>query len=179
MLEIFLVCEAATGRPAPGIAGDMAGTWVAGRLAALRYSYAIVRAAHAAAPRGEPHAGRASNGRSEAASASSDLPILVPNHDSTAGWGRAFARGPTWRKGLRFGFSGLSATLVAMLWFSLASALPYRFASVAPVRGGTYFSLPAAKKSRQKKAAFEPPVPARITLRHAAVELSRSDVRTL
>ncbi|MFL6643791.1 MAG: hypothetical protein ACJ8GM_05630, partial [Paraburkholderia fungorum] len=25
--------------------------------------------------------------------------------------------------------------------------------SVAPVRGGTYFSLPAAKKSRQKKAA--------------------------
>jgi hypothetical protein len=27
-------------------------------------------------------------------------------------------------------------------------------ASVAPVRGGTYFSLPAAKKSRQKKAAY-------------------------
>src|SRR5579864_4575993 len=29
----------------------------------------------------------------------------------------------------------------------------YRFISVPPVRGGTYFSLPAAKKSRQKKAA--------------------------
>ncbi|CAE6753760.1 hypothetical protein R69888_03086 [Paraburkholderia haematera] len=29
----------------------------------------------------------------------------------------------------------------------------YWFISVAPVRGGTYFSLPAAKKSRQKKAA--------------------------
>jgi hypothetical protein len=28
------------------------------------------------------------------------------------------------------------------------------FISVAPVRGGTYFSLPAAKKSRQKKAAY-------------------------
>ena len=27
------------------------------------------------------------------------------------------------------------------------------FISVPPVRGGTYFSLPAAKKSRQKKAA--------------------------
>src|SRR6266702_2355540 len=29
----------------------------------------------------------------------------------------------------------------------------YRFVSVPPVRGSTYFSLPAAKKSRQKKAA--------------------------
>ncbi|MFP3547718.1 hypothetical protein SB748_30525, partial [Rhizobium sp. SIMBA_035] len=29
----------------------------------------------------------------------------------------------------------------------------YRSISVPPVRGGTYFSLPAAKKSRQKKAA--------------------------
>jgi hypothetical protein len=28
----------------------------------------------------------------------------------------------------------------------------YRSISFAPVRGGTYFSLPAAKKSRQKKA---------------------------
>ncbi|CAG9234434.1 hypothetical protein BCAR13_720005 [Paraburkholderia caribensis] len=72
MLEIFLVCEAATGGPAPGIAGDMAGTWVAGRLAALRGSYTIVHAARAAAPRDETRAGRASNGRSEAASASSD-----------------------------------------------------------------------------------------------------------
>jgi hypothetical protein len=29
----------------------------------------------------------------------------------------------------------------------------YWFISFPPVRGGTYFSLPAAKKSRQKKAA--------------------------
>src|SRR5579859_3286000 len=72
MLEIFLVCEAATGRPAPGIAGDMAGTWEAGRLAALRDSYTIANAARAAAPRGKPHAGRASSGRFGAASASSD-----------------------------------------------------------------------------------------------------------
>ncbi len=130
MLEIFLMCEAATGRPAPGIAGEMAGTWVAGRLAALRYSYAIVRAARAAAPRGEPHAGRASNGRSEAANASSDLPILVPKQDSTAGCRRAFAVECPWGKPLRVGFSKfvikmaagdvvfLSATQLCRLWLS-------------------------------------------------------------
>ena len=44
----------------------------AGRFAALRYRYTIVRAAHAAAPRDGIHAVRALNGRSEAASASSD-----------------------------------------------------------------------------------------------------------
>jgi hypothetical protein len=44
----------------------------AGRFAALRCSYTIVRNTRASAPRDEPHAGRASNGRSEAASASSD-----------------------------------------------------------------------------------------------------------
>lgn len=43
-----------------------------GRFAALRCSYTIVRDAHASAPRDGTHAGRASNGRSEAASASSD-----------------------------------------------------------------------------------------------------------
>ncbi|GAB2904428.1 hypothetical protein GCM10027093_47500 [Paraburkholderia jirisanensis] len=44
----------------------------AGRFAALRCRYTIVRAARAAAPRDGTHAGRASNGRSEAASASAD-----------------------------------------------------------------------------------------------------------
>src|SRR6201995_1988460 len=34
------------------------------------------------------------------------------------------------------------------------SLCSYWFISVPPVRGGTYFSLPAAKKSRQKKAAL-------------------------
>ena len=44
------------------------------------------------------------------------------------------------------------------VWFWLfaygvgLSLLCYRSISFAPVRGGTYFSLPAAKKSRQKKA---------------------------
>jgi hypothetical protein len=45
-------------------------------------------------------------------------------------------------------------------WFALGlkgvglSLLSQWSISVAPVRGGTYFSLPAAKKSRQKKAAL-------------------------
>ncbi|VVD26945.1 protein of unknown function [Paraburkholderia dioscoreae] len=43
-----------------------------GRFAALRYSYTIVRGGRDAPPRGKTHAGRASGGRSEAASASSD-----------------------------------------------------------------------------------------------------------
>src|SRR5471030_1888398 len=42
------------------------------RFAALRYSYTIVRGERDAPPRGKTHAGRASSGRSEAASASSD-----------------------------------------------------------------------------------------------------------
>ncbi len=43
-----------------------------GRFAALRYCYTIVRGGRDAPPRGTTHAGRASSGRSEAASASSD-----------------------------------------------------------------------------------------------------------
>jgi len=43
-----------------------------GRFAALRYSYTIVRGGRDALPRDNTHAGRASSGRSEAASASSD-----------------------------------------------------------------------------------------------------------
>jgi hypothetical protein len=47
---------------------------------------------------------------------------------------------------VRFGFVGEFGSCVGV-FFGLWSI------SVAPVRGGTYFSLPAAKKSRQKKAA--------------------------
>jgi hypothetical protein len=36
------------------------------------------------------------------------------------------------------------------------SLISYWFISVAPVRGGTYFSLPAAKRSKQEKAARSP-----------------------
>ncbi|CAG9214631.1 hypothetical protein PSAB6_310007 [Paraburkholderia sabiae] len=49
----------------------------------------------------------------------------------------------------------LSATLVAVLGFllfaALASALSFRFASVAPVRGGTYFSLQRQRKVGKRK----------------------------
>src|SRR6201995_2332152 len=45
----------------------------------------------------------------------------------------------------RWGFAGSG--------FLGLSLFCYWFISVPPVRGGTYFSLPAAKKSRQKKAA--------------------------
>jgi general secretion pathway protein K len=38
-------------------------------------------------------------------------------------------------------------------WLFGLSLIFYWIISVAPVRGGTYFSLLAAKKSRQKKAA--------------------------
>jgi hypothetical protein len=41
----------------------------------------------------------------------------------------------------------------AFFWVFGLSLWSYWFISVPPVRGGTYFSLPAAKKSRQKKAA--------------------------
>src|SRR5690242_15632226 len=45
-----------------------------------------------------------------------------------------------------------------------------------PCAGRHLLFFAAAKKSRQKKAAFVPPVPARIAPRHAAAEPSRSDV---
>ena len=53
--------------------------------------------------------------------------------------------------------SFLSATIVAVFVFvfafclSLASAISYRFASVAPVRGGTYFSLQRQRKVGKRK----------------------------
>jgi len=48
---------------------------------------------------------------------------------------------------------------------------------VLPLCGAAVTFFAAAKKVT-KESGFKPPVPARITLRHAAVELSRSDVRT-
>ena len=53
-------------------------------------------------------------------------------------------------------FTCVYVALFALQWFSSVVGLSlfcFRFISVAPVRGGTYFSLHAAKKSRQKKAA--------------------------
>jgi len=43
-----------------------------------------------------------------------------------------------------FGFDSLASV-------SLASAVSYRFASVAPVRGGTYFSLQRQRKVGKRK----------------------------
>jgi hypothetical protein len=54
--------------------------------------------------------------------------------------------------------SGFDAALGIRFDAALASAFCFWFISVAPVRGGTYFSLPAAKKSRQKKAAHTEPL---------------------
>jgi hypothetical protein len=78
------------------------------------------------------------------------------------------------------------AILVFGFWFSvfgfclsLASANSYPCFMRRPCAGQHLLFFAAAKKSRQKKAAFEPPVPARMAPRHAAVELSRSNVRTL
>jgi len=47
----------------------------------------------------------------------------------------------------------LALVVVCLGWSFGLSLLCSWSISVAPVRGGTYFSLPAAKKSRQKKAA--------------------------
>src|SRR5262249_50569809 len=73
--------------------------------------------------------------------------------------------------------SFLSATLVAILFFCFFA---FRCAGIRdfmsvfmrrPCAGQHLLFFAAAKKSRQKKAAFEPPVPAKIALRHAAVGL--------
>jgi hypothetical protein len=48
------------------------------------------------------------------------------------------------------GLFAYGVLVVLFFWYFYS----YWFISVAPVRGGTYFSLPAAKKSRQKKAAL-------------------------
>jgi hypothetical protein len=55
------------------------------------------------------------------------------------------------RAGIALGFTFVCVQAVVLFLFC------WWFISVAPVRGGTYFSLPAAKKSRQKKAAQTTP----------------------
>jgi len=51
----------------------------------------------------------------------------------------------------------LRKLLGSELVFSLASAFCFWFASVAPVRGGTYFSLPPQRKVGKRKR-LTPPV---------------------
>ena len=46
--------------------------------------------------------------------------------------------------------------MVPSLWFALASALCLRASSVAPVRGGTYFSLPPQRKVGKRKRLTPP-----------------------
>ena len=50
----------------------------------------------------------------------------------------------------------LSATLGGVFVFAVASAFCYWFASVAPVRGGTYFSLPPQRKVGKRKRLTPP-----------------------
>jgi hypothetical protein len=50
----------------------------------------------------------------------------------------------------------LQALPVGVLAFSLASALCLRASSVAPVRGGTYFSLPPQRKVGKRKRLTPP-----------------------
>jgi hypothetical protein len=57
----------------------------------------------------------------------------------------AFAVSFRWRP--RFRFAGIRG------FVSLASAISFRFAGVAPVRGGTYFSLPPQRKVGKRKRA--------------------------
>jgi hypothetical protein len=89
--------------------------------------------------------------------------------------------------GIRDFVSALQALLLCGIrdFFLVLRALPLcgirEFVSVCmrrPCAGRHLLFFAAAKKSRQKKAAFVPPVPARIALRYTVLELSRSDVRT-
>src|ERR1700761_7801234 len=64
----------------------------------------------------------------------------------------------------------MSATLFAFIVLG-ASALCFWFISVAPVRGGPYFSLQPQRKVGKRKR-LQPPVPARINQQHTAFELS-------
>jgi hypothetical protein len=51
-----------------------------------------------------------------------------------------------------FGFWPIGVALWLFAFGVGLSLFSYWFICVAPVRGGTHFSLPAAKKSKQKKA---------------------------
>jgi hypothetical protein len=70
-------------------------------------------------------------------------------------WFGAFAARAVWflpllRWHLSLGFCVLAA-LVGMLAFARASAICFHASSVAPVRGGTYFSLPPQRKVGKRK----------------------------
>jgi hypothetical protein len=65
-----------------------------------------------------------------------------------------------------------------LVFAAVASANSYLCFMRCPCAGRHLLFFAAAKKSRQKKAAFEPSVPARITLRHTFLDLSRSDANT-
>ncbi|CAG9242673.1 exported hypothetical protein [Paraburkholderia caribensis] len=56
---------------------------------------------------------------------------------------------------MRRGFD-LALLCFALLCFALASAVCFWFASVAPVRGGTYFSLPPQRKVGKRKRLTPP-----------------------
>ncbi|WP_218160255.1 hypothetical protein, partial [Paraburkholderia hospita] len=66
---------------------------------------------------------------------------------ATLGWAGLVCFGFLWHPSLSLrGAAGL-----VVLAFSLASALCLRASSVAPVRGGTYFSLPPQRKVGKRK----------------------------
>ena len=76
-------------------------------------------------------------------------------------WFGAFAARAVWflpllRGRLSLGFC-VQAAAVGMLAFARASAICLRASSVAPVRGGTYFSLPPQRKVGKRKR-LTPPV---------------------
>jgi hypothetical protein len=58
--------------------------------------------------------------------------------------------------GFGFGFGFVWRRWGGLLVFSLASALCLRASSVAPVRGGTYFSLPPQRKVGKRKRLTPP-----------------------
>jgi hypothetical protein len=69
---------------------------------------------------------------------------------ATAGW---FASGFRWHPRIAFVLQALPFGVFA---FALASALCLRASSVAPVRGGTYFSLPPQRKVGKRKRLTPP-----------------------
>jgi len=75
-------------------------------------------------------------------------------------WFGAFAARAVWflpllRWHLSLGFCVLAAP-VGVSTFALASAYCLRASSVAPVRGGTYFSLPPQRKVGKRKRLTPP-----------------------
>src|SRR5689334_12054624 len=81
------------------------------------------------------------------------MPETIAAMPETCNWGPC---GPGF---LGFGFGGAGFCLRrwgGLLVFSLASAFCFWFASLAPVRGGTYFSLPPQRKVGKRKRLTPP-----------------------